>query len=62
MNENGRIIEVKGRTEPVKIFWQKDPTRHLLNETAVNERARNDGPVQSKTPTGDDGDDPASTE
>ncbi len=60
MNKSARIIEVKGRTEPVKISWHKDPTRHLLNETAVNETTRNDGPVQSKTPPSDD--EPAASE
>lgn len=36
MNEAERIIEVTGYSEPVRITWHKDPTRHLLKASAVN--------------------------
>ena len=64
MNENERIIEVDGYSEPVRIYWHKDPTRHLLKEKAVNARVnseRSAAPAKSKTAPGDDGDDPANT-
>lgn len=39
MNETERIIEVSGYSEPVRITWHKDPTRHLLKQKAVNAKS-----------------------
>ncbi len=65
MNENERIIEVDGYSEPVRIYWHKDPTRHLLKEKAVNARAnseRSAAPAKSKPPIGKEGDSFTSTD
>ncbi len=40
MNEVERIIEVTGYSEPVRITWHKDPTRHLLKQKAVNAKSK----------------------
>lgn len=65
MNDNERIIEVGGYSEPIRIYWHKDPTHHLLKVKAVNEKTNREdaaSPAKPKTPSGDDGDDPVSTE
>ena len=50
MNETERIIEVSGYSKQVPITWHEDPTRHLLNETAVNAKSKSDRGSQPSHP------------
>ncbi len=65
MKDNERIIEVNGYSEPVRIYWHKDPTRHLHSVKAVNAKIKSDDatrPIQSKTPPSSKGNDSLSGE
>ena len=57
MDEDIRIIEVNGYSEPVTMQWLEDPTLHLLDKPAVNGQSsgvEEDGKVPSESESSDE--------